>query len=148
MKKELNEVIQVVTGLLKCCYFGTTKFDKGTKKYVLSLEIDKKSTDKLRNNEAIIANYEDAQMIPAWYKTGKGNINLKSLYDIPAIYTDEAGNEVRCLLSDLIEGKRDYLKYAEASIKMKFKNGTAYPVAIRILEFGEYNPPFDPFTDF
>ena len=148
MKKEVNEVIKVVTGLLKCCYFGTTKFDKGTKKYVLSLEIDKKSTDELRKDKDIISNYDDAQMIPKWFKEGSGNINLKSLYDVPAIYTDEAGNEVRCLLSELIQGKRDYLKDAEASIKMKFKNGCAYPVAVRIVQFGEYQPPFDPFTDF
>lgn len=133
------ETTKLIKGTLKMFYYGISKFDKSkTPRYILSLVSD--ALDMIKDDEEVKQCYEKAVMLPAWYKGESDTINLKSLYNIPVRYNEHIFDS-----SDFISDYAEYIKNATVTIKVKFKNGGAYPVSINIENLGEKQPLFNPF---
>lgn len=136
------ETIKFITGTLKMFYKGISKFDKSrTQKFILSLASD--TLNALKDDNDIQKCYENSVMLPTWYKGESDTINLKSLYNIPVRYNNSVFDA-----DDFINDYAEFIKNANVTIKVKFKNGCAYPVAININKLGERTPLFNPFEGF
>lgn len=136
------ETIKFINGTLKMLYHGVSKFDKTkTKRFIMSIASDVLS--ELREDDEVKECYKDAVMIPKWFKGENDSINLNSLYNIPIMY-----NNYEFDTMDFIAEYEKFIKDSEVVVKVKFKNGCAYPVALKFVKLGEEKPLYNPFEDF
>ena len=136
------ETIKFINGTLKMLYHGVSKFDKTkTKRFIMSIASDVLS--ELREDDEVKECYKDAVMLPKWFKGENDSINLNSLYNIPIMYNNHEFDTM-----DFIAQYEKFIKDSEVVVKVKFKNGCAYPVALKIVKLGEEKPLYNPFDDF
>lgn len=128
-KKPVDNII--IEGVVKSAFIGGTKFSD-TKKNRIALESSNIPYDQ-------ITAYKDAgnKMTPAWYKDKTGYINLASIYNIPVC--DFKG--VIMTFEEFCNNERAIGSKVRMSITQK--EGSVYPKAMKILEYGEERDPFE-----
>lgn len=138
-----TDVIEkIIKGTIDLMYYGVSKLDRtNTKKYIIS--INSEDLSKLRETKEIIENYSKTPFKPKWFTEDSKKINLKTLYDIPVEY-----NNSKIDLSTFLSDYGNFTTNAEVKIKLRFKNGVCYPVALQVLSLGEEKEEYNPFTDF
>lgn len=138
-----TDVIEkIIKGTINLMYYGVSKLDRtNTKKYIISIESPQLSD--LKEEKEIIENYAKTPFKPKWFTEDSKKINLKTKYDIPVEY-----NNGKFDLSDFLSDFGNFITNAEVKIKLRFKNGACYPVALQVLSLGEEKEEYNPFTDF
>lgn len=137
-----DAIEKIIKGTINLMYYGVSNLDRtNTKKYIISIE-SPQLTD-LKEDKEIIENYAKTPFKPKWFTEDSGKINLKTLYDIPVEY-----NNSKTDLSRFLSDYGNFTTNAEVKIKLRFKNGACYPVALQILSLGEEKEEYNPFTDF
>ena len=138
-----TDVIEkIIKGTIDLMYYGVSRLDRtNTKKYIIS--INSSQLTDLKEDKEIIENYAKTPFKPKWFTEDSKKINLKTLYDIPVEY-----NNSKIALSDFLSNYGNFTTNAEVKIKLRFKNGACYPVALQVLTLGEEKEEYNPFTDF
>lgn len=137
-----NAIEKIIKGTIDLMYYGVSKLDRtNTKKYIISIE-SPQLTD-LKEDKEIIENYSKTPFKPKWFTEDSKKINLKTLYDIPVEY-----NNSKIDLSSFLTDYGNFTTNAEVKIKLRFKNGSCYPVALQVISLGEEKEEYNPFTDF
>ena len=137
-----NAIEKIIKGTIKLMYYGVSNLDRTkTKKYIISIESPQLSD--LKEEKEIIENYAKTPFKPKWFTQDSKKINLKTLYDIPVEY-----NNGKYDLSDFLSDYGNFITNAEVRIKLRFKNGVCYPVALQVLTLGEEKEEYNPFTGF
>lgn len=138
-----TDVIEkIIKGTINLMYYGVSNLDRtNTKKYIIS--INSEDLSKLRETKEIIENYSKTPFKPKWFTEDSKKINLKTKYDIPVEY-----NNGKIDLSAFLADYGNFTTNAEVKLKLRFKNGACYPVALQILSLGEEKEEYNPFTDF
>ena len=138
-----TDVIEkIIKGTINLMYYGVSKLDRtNTKKYIISIE-SPQLTD-LKEDKEIIENYAKTPFKPKWFTEDSKKINLKTNYDIPVEY-----NNIIYDLSVFLHDYGNFTTNAEVKLKLRFKNGACYPVALKVLSLGEEKEEYNPFTDF
>ena len=137
-----NAIEKIIKGTINLMYYGVSNLDRtNTKKYIIS--INSEDLTKLRETKEIIENYSTTPFKPKWFTEDSKKINLKTKYDIPVEY-----NYGKFDLSDFLSDYGNFTTNAEVKIKLRFKNGACYPVALQVLTLGEEKEEYNPFTDF
>ena len=137
-----DAIEKIIKGTIDLMYYGVSRLDRtNTKKYIIS--INSEDLTKLRETKEIIENYKTTPFKPKWFTEDSKKINLKTLYDIPVEY-----NNSKIALSDFLSNYGNFTTNAEVKIKLRFKNGACYPVALQVLTLGEEKEEYNPFTDF
>lgn len=137
-----NAIEKIIKGTIDLMYYGVSKLDRtNTKKYIISIESPQLT--ELKEDKEIIENYKTTPFKPKWFTEDSKKINLKTLYDIPVEY-----NNGKFDLSDFLSDYGNFTTNAEVKIKLRFKNGACYPVALQVLTLGEEKEEYNPFTDF
>lgn len=133
---------KIIKGTINLMYYGVSKLDRtNTKKFIISIESPQLS--ELKEEKEIIENYSKTPFKPKWFTEDSKKINLKTLYEIPVLY-----NSRSCCLSEFLQEFGNFTTNAEVKIKLRFKNGGCYPVALQILTLGEEKEEYNPFKDF
>lgn len=133
---------KIIKGTIKLMYYGVSKLDRtNTKKFIISIESPQLS--ELKEEEEIIEIYSKTPFKPKWFTEDSKKINLKTKYDIPVEY-----NNGKFDLSDFLSDYGNFTTNAEVKIKLRFKNGGCYPVALEVLSLGEEKEEYNPFKDF
>lgn len=138
-----TDVIEkIIKGTINLMYYGVSKLDRtNTKKYIIS--INSEDLSKLRETKEIIENYKTTPFKPKWITEDSKKINLKTLYEIPVLY-----NSRTITIDQFLNEYGRFTTNAEVKIKLLFKNGACYPVALEILTLGEEKEEYNPFTGF
>lgn len=138
-----TDVIEkIIKGTINLMYYGVSKLDRtNTKKYIISIESPQLA--ELKEDKEIIENYAKTPFKPKWFTEDSKKINLKTLYDIPVEY-----NNSKIDLSSFLSDYGNFTTNAEVKIKLRFKNGACYPVALQVISLGEEKEEYNPFTDF
>lgn len=137
-----DAIEKIIKGTVNLMYYGVSRLDRtNTKKYIISIE-SPQLTD-LKEDKEIIENYAKTPFKPKWFTEGSKKINLKTLYDIPVEYNNGKYN-----LSNFLSDYGNFTTNAEVKIKLRFKDGACYPVALQILTLGEEKEEYNPFKDF
>ena len=137
-----NAIEKIIKGTIDLMYYGVSKLDRtNTKKYIISIESPQLSD--LKEEKEIIENYKTTPFKPKWFTEDSKKINLKTLYEIPVLYN---GNHFE--IGDFLAEFGRFTTNAEVKIKLSFKNGACYPVAIEILSLGEEKEEYNPFKGF
>ncbi len=121
----------IIEGVVKKAYFGKTKYDD-KEKYRVTLYNENLDYTK-------ITAYDDQpdKLTPGWYKDQEGYINLASGFEIPVL--DLKGREIT--FRDWIDNCD--VHNATVSVKIRQKDGSVYPVAIKVWADGEPVNPFE-----
>ena len=138
-----TDVIEkIIKGTIDLMYYGVSKLDRtNTKKYIISIESPQLT--ELKEDKEILENYAKTPFKPKWFTEDSKKINLKTNYDIPVEY-----NNIIYDLSVFLHDYGNFTTNAEVKIKLRFKNGACYPVALQVLTLGEEKEEYNPFTDF
>lgn len=137
-----DTIEKIIKGTINLMYYGVSKLDRtNTKKYIISIESPQLSD--LKEEKEIIENYAKTPFKPKWFTENSKNINLKTFYEIPVLY-----NKERFKISDFLDAYGNFTTNAEVKIKLRFKNGACYPVALEVLTLGEEKEEYNPFKDF
>ena len=137
-----NAIEKIIKGAVKLMYYGVSNLDRTkTKKYIISIESPQLS--ELKEEKEIIENYAKTPFKPKWFTEDSKTINLKTLYDIPVEY-----NKGEYALSDFLSDFGRFITNADVKIKLRFKNGACYPVALQVISLGEEKEEYNPFKDF
>lgn len=137
-----NAIEKIIKGTINLLYYGVSNLDRtNTKKYIISIESPQLSD--LKEEKEIIENYKTTPFKPKWFTEDSQKINLKTLYVIPVLYNDRS-----CWLDEFLEQYGNLTTNAEVKIKLRFKNGACYPVALEVLSLGEEKEEYNPFKDF
>lgn len=137
-----NAIEKIIKGTINLMYYGVSKLDRtNTKKYIISIE-SPQLTD-LKEDKEIIENYKTTPFKPKWFTEDSKTINLKTKYDIPVEY-----NNGNFDLSDFLSDYGNFTTNAEVKIKLRFKNGMCYPVALQVISLGEEKEEYNPFKGF
>lgn len=138
-----TDVIEkIIKGTINLMYYGVSKLDRtNTKKYIISIESPQLS--ELKEDKEIIDNYAKTPFKPKWFTEDSKTINLKTLYEIPVLYNGRS-----CRIDEFLADFGNFTTNAEVKIKLRFKNGACYPVALEFLTLGEEKEEYNPFTDF
>lgn len=138
-----TDVIEkIIKGTINLMYYGASKLDRtNTKKYIIS--INSEDLSKLRETKEIIENYNSTPFKPKWFTEDSKTINLKTLYEIPVLYNGRS-----CWIDEFLSDFGNFTTNAEVKIKLRFKNGACYPVALEVISLGEEKEEYNPFTDF
>lgn len=133
---------KIIKGTIDLMYYGVSKLDRSnTKKYIIS--ITSPQLTELKEDKEIIENYSKTPFKPKWFTEDSKKINLKTLYEIPVLY-----NSRSCWIDEFLNDFGNFTTNAEVKIKLRFKNGACYPVALEVLKLGEEKEAYNPFTDF
>ena len=133
---------KIIKGTIDLMYYGISKLDRTrTEKYIISIE-SPQLTD-LKEEKEIIDNYSKTPFKPKWFTEDSKKINLKTLYEIPVLY-----NGKHFGIGEFLDQFGRFTTNAEVKIKLSFKNGACYPVALEILSLGEEKEEYNPFKDF
>ena len=137
-----NAIEKIIKGTINLMYYGISNLDRTkTKKYIISIESPQLS--ELKEEKEIIENYAKTPFKPKWFTEDSKTINLKTLYDIPVEY-----NKGEYSLSDFLSDFGRFITNADVKIKLRFKNGACYPVALQVISLGEEKEEYNPFKDF
>ena len=138
-----TDVIEkIIKGTIDLMYYGVSRLDRtNTKKYIIS--IDSSQLSDLKEEKEIIENYKTTPFKPKWFTEDSKKINLKTLYEIPVLYNGRSYN-----INEFLNEFGNFTTNAEVKIKLRFKNGACYPVALQILSLGEEKEEYNPFIDF
>lgn len=137
-----DAIEKIIKGTINLMYYGVSHLDRtNTKKYIISIESPELT--ELKEDKGIIENYSKTPFKPKWFTEDSKKINLKTLYDIPVEYNNGKFN-----LSDFLSDYGNFTTNAEVKIKLRFKNGACYPVALQVLTLGEEKEEYNPFADF
>lgn len=137
-----DAIEKIIKGTINLMYYGVSKLDRtNTKKYIISIESPQLTG--LKEDKEIIENYSKTPFKPKWFTEDSKKINLKTNYDIPVEY-----NNSKIDLSSFLSDYGNFTTNAEVKIKLRFKNGACYPVALQVLTLGEEKKEYNPFTDF
>lgn len=138
-----TDVIEkIIKGTINLMYYGVSKLDRtNTKKYIISIE-SPQLTD-LKEDKEIIENYAKTPFKPKWFTEDSKKINLKTLYEIPVLY-----NGKTFTIDKFLDEYGRFTTNAEIKIKLRFKGGACYPVALEIISLGEEKEEYNPFKDF
>lgn len=137
-----NAIEKIIKGTINLMYYGVSKLDRtNTKKYIISINSDDLS--KLRETKEIIENYNTTPFKPKWFTEDSKQINLKTLYEIPVLYNNRS-----CWIDEFLNDFGRFTTNAEVKIKLSFKNGACYPVALEVFKLGEEKEEYNPFTGF
>lgn len=137
-----DAIEKIIKGTIKLMYYGVSKLDRtNTKKYIIS--INSEDLTKLRETKEIIENYAKTPFKPKWFTEDSKTINLKTLYEIPVLYSGRS-----CWIDEFLSDYENFTTNAEVKIKLRFKNGSCYPVALEVLTLGEEKEEYNPFTGF
>lgn len=133
---------KIIKGTINLMYYGVSKLDRtSTKKYIISIESPQLSD--LKEEKEIIENYAKTPFKPKWFTEDSKKINLKTLYEIPVLYNSRAYQ-----IDEFLEQYGNFTTNAEVKIKLSFKNGACYPVALEVISLGEEKEEYNPFTGF
>lgn len=137
-----NAIEKIIKGTINLLYYGVSNLDRtNTKKYIISIESPQLSD--LKEEKEIIENYKTTPFKPKWFTEDSKTINLKTKYDIPVEY-----NNGKFDLSAFLSDYGNFTTNAEVKIKLRFKNGACYPVALQVISLGEEKEEYNPFKDF
>lgn len=138
-----TDVIEkIIKGTINLMYYGVSKLDRtNTKKYIISIESPQLSD--LKEDKEIIENYKTTPFKPKWFTEDSKKINLKTLYEIPVLYNGRS-----CGIDEFLSDYGNFTTNAEVKIKLRFKDGACYPVAIEVISLGEEKEEYNPFKDF
>lgn len=138
----IDAIEKIIKGTINLMYYGVSKLDRtNTKKYIISIESPQLS--ELKEDTEIIENYSKTPFKPKWFTEDSKTINLKTLYEIPVLYNGRS-----CRIDEFLADFGNFTTNAEVKIKLRFKNGACYPVALEILTLGEEKEEYNPFTGF
>lgn len=138
----IDAIEKIIKGTINLMYYGVSKLDRtNTKKYIISIESPQLS--ELKEDKEIIDNYAKTPFKPKWFTEDSKTINLKTLYEIPVLYNGRS-----CRIDEFLADFGNFTTNAEVKIKLRFKNGACYPVALEILTLGEEKEEYNPFTGF
>lgn len=138
----IDAIEKIIKGTINLMYYGSSKLDRtNTKKYIISIESPQLS--ELKEDKEIIDNYAKTPFKPKWFTEDSKTINLKTLYEIPVLYNGRS-----CRIDEFLADFGNFTTNAEVKIKLRFKNGACYPVALEILTLGEEKEEYNPFTGF
>lgn len=138
----IDAIEKIIKGTINLMYYGVSKLDRtNTKKYIISIESPQLS--ELKEDKEIIDNYAKTPFKPKWFTENSKTINLKTLYEIPVLYNGRS-----CRIDEFLADFGNFTTNAEVKIKLRFKNGACYPVALEVLTLGEEKEEYNPFTDF
>lgn len=137
-----DAIEKIIKGTINLMYYGVSKLDRtNTKKYIISIESPQLSA--LKDEKEIIENYKTTPFKPKWVTEDSKKINLKTLYELPVLYNNRSYN-----ISEFLNEFGRFTTNAEVKIKLRFKNGACYPVALEVLTLGEEKEEYNPFKDF
>ena len=137
-----DAIEKIIKGTINLMYYGISNLDRTkTQKYIISIE-SPQLTD-LKEEKEIIENYAKTPFKPKWFTEDSKKINLKTLYEIPVLYNNRSYN-----ISEFLNDFGKFTTNAEVKIKLCFKNGACYPVALQVLTLGEEKEEYNPFKDF
>ena len=137
-----DAIEKIIKGTINLMYYGISKLDRTrTEKYIISIESPQLSD--LKEEKEIIENYAKTPFKPKWFTEDSNKINLKTLYEIPVLYNDKTFR-----IDEFLDQFGRFTTNAEVKIKLSFKNGACYPVALEILSLGEEKEEYNPFKDF
>lgn len=138
-----TDVIEkIIKGTINLMYYGISNLDRTrTQKYIISIESPQLT--ELKEEKEIIENYSKTPFKPKWFTEDSKKINLKTLYEIPVLY-----NSKTFTIDKFLNEYGRFTTNAEVKIKLRFKNGACYPVALEVLSLGEEKEEYNPFTDF
>ena len=137
-----NAIEKIIKGTIDLMYYGVSKLDRTrTQKYIISIE-SPQLTD-LKEEKEIIENYAKTPFKPKWFTEDSKKINLKTIYEIPVLYNNKTFG-----IGEFLDEFGRFTTNAEVRIKLRFKNGVCYPVALQVLTLGEEKEEYNPFTGF
>ena len=137
-----DAIEKIIKGTIKLMYYGVSNLDRTkTKKYIISIESPQLSD--LKEEKEIIENYAKTPFKPKWFTQDSKKINLKTLYEIPVLYNGRSSG-----IDEFLNEFGRFTTNAEVRIKLRFKNGACYPVALEVVKLGEEKEEYNPFTDF
>lgn len=137
-----NTIEKIIKGTINLMYYGISNLDKTrTPKYIIS--INSPQLSELKEEKAIINEYSKTPFKPKWFTEDSKKINLKTIYEIPVNF-----NNHTFTITEFLEEYGNFTTNAEVKIKLRFKNGACYPVALQVLTLGEEKEEYNPFTDF
>lgn len=138
----IDAIEKIIKGTINLMYYGVSNLDKTrTQKYIISIESPQLT--ELKEDKEIIENYSKTPFKPKWFTEDSKKINLKTVYEIPIFYNKRSYN-----IGKFLNEYGRFTTNAEVKIKLRFRNGVCYPVALQILSLGEEKEEYDPFTDF
>lgn len=133
---------KIIKGTINLMYFGISSLDKTrTPKYIIS--INSPQLSELKEEKEIIEEYSKTPFKPKWFTEDSKRINLKTIYEIPVNYNGHTFS-----IDEFLEAYSNFTTNAEVKVKLRFKNGACYPVALQVLNLGEEKEEYNPFTDF
>lgn len=137
-----NAIEKIIKGTINLMYYGISNLDRTkTQKYIISIESPQLSD--LKEEKEIIENYSKTPFKPKWFTEDSKKINLKTLYEIPVLYNGRSSG-----IGEFLNDFGRFTTNAGVKIKLRFKNGACYPVALEILKLGEEKEEYNPFRDF
>ena len=137
-----DAIEKIIKGTIKLMYYGVSNLDRTkTKKYIISIESPQLSD--LKEEKEIIENYAKTPFKPKWFTQDSKKINLKTLYEIPVLYNGRSSG-----IDEFLNEFGRFTTNAEVRIKLRFKNGACYPVALEVVKLGEEKEEYNPFTGF
>lgn len=129
-EKVRHETI-IINGVVKKAYKGSTKYDDKEKNRITIFD------EALDYTEITAYDNQPDKLTPSWYKDQEGYINLASGFEIPVL--DLNGREIT--FKDWIDTCD--VHNATVSVKIRQKDGSVYPVAIKVWADGEPVNPFE-----
>lgn len=128
------KTVTIKNATINHTYYGGTNFTR-EKKFRLTVE-----TDRCFIDDEIKLEYSETELVPNWLNDTEAQevkLHLSSSFDFPVKMPK--GDVIS--FSELIEqGKRIDIK---ADVKVNFKDGGAYPVALVISDLGKVYNPFE-----
>lgn len=133
---------KIIKGTINLMYYGISNLDKTRKpKYIIS--INSPQLSELKDEKEIINEYSKTPFKPKWFTEDSRKINLKTIYEIPVNFNNRTFS-----ISEFLDEYSNFTTNAEVKVKLRFKNGACYPVALQVISLGEEKEEYNPFTDF
>lgn len=133
-KGEKNmKTVTIKNATINHAYYGGTNFTR-EKKFRLTV-----TTDKYFIDDDVRKEFSESDLVPNWLNSEENeiNIHLSSSFDFPVKMPK---GDVITFAEFIESGKRIDVK---ADIKINFKDGASYPVALVISDIGTIYNPFE-----
>lgn len=131
--KKDNGTILFATGELQYFGYGTGKFGSSEKSQISI--IPDEDVKELRNTlSELYMNAEiDEKWLPDFVAKDKDRINLASTFEIPVLVSED-GKNFETTLRKFCDDYGTPVKGTRVKVRMKFKDGSLYPVAVMFLD--------------
>ena len=132
-KKNDDAVVIITKGKIQYFGYGTGKFGSSEKSQVSFIPTE--NVKELRNqlSELYMNAGIDEKWLPEFVSKDKDRINLSSDFDIHVLAYD-GEKKIETNLREFCDQFRTPLKGTPITVRMKFKNGSLYPVAVKFDE--------------